>query len=74
MVGFILVWDSAKKYCGWKTWWMKTGTDQLKAFYKEVIITIYHRILMGSDGKEKMGRKVDGRNLWNDASSVYFNK
>lgn len=53
---------------------MKTGTDQLKAFYKEVIITIYHRILMGSDGKEKMGRKVDGRNLWNDASSVYFNK
>ena len=73
MVGFILVWDFAKEYCGWKTWWMKTGTDQLKAFCKEVIITIYHWTLMGSDGKEKMGRKIDGRNLWNDASGIYFN-
>lgn len=53
-----------------ENWGRSTGA---KAFCKEVIITIYHWILMGSDGKEKMGRKIDGRNLWNDASGIYFN-
>lgn len=43
-------------------------------FCKEVVITIYHWILTGSEGKEKLGREIDGRNLWNDADGVYFNK
>lgn len=46
----------------------------IEGFCKEVIIMIYHWILTGSEGKEKMGRKIDGRNLWNDAIRVYFNK
>jgi hypothetical protein len=35
MVGLLLIWGFAKKYCGWKIWWVKTGAKQLRAFARE---------------------------------------